>query len=205
MKASLGPRASRPHRGWHERGYLPHFDDGAVVQSIAFRLGDSLPRHVCERILSTSKSDEDRFVRLDGLADQGRGACLLRQPEVAQIVENALLFFDGERYRLLAWAIMPNHVHVMVEQIGGFPLGGVVHSWKSFTAKEINKFQRSSGPVWAPDYHDRFIRNADHYERALQYIEQNPVKAGLVSLAQDWPYSSARAHAEERAGRPRSQ
>jgi REP element-mobilizing transposase RayT len=195
MKASPGPRASGPHKGWHERGYLPHFDGGAVVQSITFRLADSLPRHVHEAILSSAKSDEDRFRRLEGLIDRGRGACILKCPDIATLVENALLFFDGARYRLLAWAIMPNHVHVMIEQVEGYPLGGIMHSWKSFTAKKINCVRESKGSVWSPDYHDRYIRNVEHYEYAVSYIEQNPVKAGLVSLAEDWSFSSARKKA----------
>jgi putative transposase len=194
MKASPGPRASSPHKGWHHRSYLPHFDGGAVVQSITFRLADSLPRHVYDAILS-SKTDKDRFRRLEGLVNQGRGACVLKQRDIAAVVENALLFFDGERYRLLAWAIMPNHVHVMIEQIEGHALGSVVHSWKSFTANTINKILGSSGEVWAPDYHDRFIRNLDHYEYALAYIEQNPVKARLIGRAEDWAFSSAHRRA----------
>lgn len=105
-------------------------------------------------------------------------------------MENAFFFFDGERYRLLAWAIMPNHVHVMIEQAEGYSLGSVVHSWKSFTAKAINKLQWSNGPVWSRDHHDRFIRHAEHYEYARNYIEQNPVKAGLLARAEGWKFSS---------------
>jgi len=191
MTASEEPHPPGPHKGWHHRGYLPHFDAGAVVQSITFRLADSLPRRVYEDILSSAKTDEDRFRRLDGLIDRGRGACILKLPDVAALVENAFLFFDGRRYRLLSWTIMPNHVHVMIEQIGGYPLGGVLHSWKSFTAKAINKLRGSSGAIWSPDYHDRFIRNTEHYEYACSYIEQNPVKAGLAIRAEDWRFSSA--------------
>ena len=195
MKASPGPRASGPHKGWHERGYLPHFDGGAVVQSITFRLADSLPRHVYDAILSSAASDEDRFRRLDGLVDRGRGACILKRPEIACLVENALTFFDGQRYRLLAWAIMPNHVHVMIEQVEGYALGGIMHSWKSFAAKKINSVRESKGSVWSPDYHDRYVRNVEHYEYAVNYIEHNPVKAGLVGRAEDWSFSSARKKA----------
>jgi len=65
-----------------------------------------------------------------------------------------------------------------------------MHSWKSFTAKKINETQKSKGSVWSPDYHDRYVRNVGHYEYAVNYIEQNPVKAGLVERAEDWPFSS---------------
>jgi putative transposase len=93
------------------------------------------------------------------MIDEGRGACLLRVPEHATIVRDALQHFDGERYRLLAWVIMPNHVHALVEPFEGFRLGDIVQAWRSFTAKAINKRRSASGAVWAPDYFDRLIRN----------------------------------------------
>jgi len=177
------------HKGWFERGYLPHFDDGAVVQVITFRLADSLPREVYKHILSLAEDAEKRKL-MHRLIDEGRGRCLLRSPENAAIVAEALSFFDGERYKLLAWVIMPNHVHAMVEQIEGHPLDRIVHSWKSFTANRINRQLRSDGQVWARDYFDRYVRDEQHYLNALYYIENNPVKAGLVRLAEDWAYSS---------------
>lgn len=185
-----GPRASRPHRAWHNRGYLPHFDNGVIVQAITFRLADSLPRTVYDKALEEAPVVSERRRRLDAMIDEGRGACLLRDLGHAMIVQRALWHFDGERHKLLAWVIMPNHVHVLIEQIDGFPLGDVVRSWKSYTAKEINKLRRANGSVWAPDYFDRFIRNGQHFADTVFYIENNPVKAGLVKRAVDWPYSS---------------
>jgi REP element-mobilizing transposase RayT len=107
------------------------------------------------------------------------------------IVANALQHFGGDRYRLLAWVIMPNHVHAMLEQTEGHSLSSILYSWKSFTAKKLSALQRSSGSVWAPDYFDRFVRNAEHYANTVCYIEENPVKAGLIRRAMDWPFSSA--------------
>jgi len=192
MNESMGTRASRPHRGWHHRGYLPHFDSGAVVQMITFRLADSLPRKIYREFLASSIRDPDRQSRIEAFVDEGRGACLLKQPRNASIAQAALHHFDGERCRLLAWVIMPNHVHALLEQMDGHPLGDLVHSVKSFTAKQINRLEGSSGPVWAPDYHDRFVRNDVHYANAVDYIENNPVKAGLVRMPFEWIYSSAR-------------
>jgi REP element-mobilizing transposase RayT len=77
---------------------------------------------------------------------------------------------------------------------GGFPLSEVVHSWKSFTANEANKILGRSGDFWQREYHDRFIRDDDHYRNAVFYIENNPVKAGLAKTAQAWRYSSAWEH-----------
>jgi REP element-mobilizing transposase RayT len=191
MSDPLSPSASRSHRGWHERGYLPHFDGGAVVQTVTFRLADSLPRAVYDDVVAGAKADDERRKRLEHLIDQGRGACILRQPKIGAVVANAMRHFDGERYRLLAWVIMPNHVHAMLEQVDGHSLTKIMHSWKSFTAKKINEARRSSGTVWAPDYFDRFVRNVEHYTNAIRYIEENPVKAGLAQRVEDWPFTSA--------------
>lgn len=151
----------------------------------------SLPRDVYEYELATIKQDPVRRKKLDAMIDEGRGSCLLRQPQHAEIVQNALTHFDGDRYRMIAWVVMPNHVHVMIEQVVGFQLAEIVGSWKSFTAKEINKTEHRSGPVWAREYFDRFIRDEQHYLDAVSYIENNPVKARLGQNPGDWQFSSA--------------
>lgn len=187
---SLGARASRSHKGWHSRGYLPHCDTPGLLQSVTFRLDDALPRDVVEALAEEADSPEKRE-RIENLMDAGHGECWLRQPRLASLVEDALLHFDGERYRLIAWCIMPNHVHALIETREGFPLDGVIHSWKSFTAKEINKALARDGAVWQPDYYDRFIRDGKHLEATVSYIEDNPVKAGLVQAPEEWVYGSA--------------
>src|SRR5205823_3893206 len=80
--------------------------------------------------------------------DEGHGACWLGQPRIGELVEQALLHFDGQRYGLLAWCVMPNHVHVLVETKLGFPLPGLLHSWKSYTATEANKILGRRGEFW---------------------------------------------------------
>jgi putative transposase len=124
------------------------------------------------------------------MIDGGLGSCVLRAPVIAAVVQDALHHFDGARYRLIAWVIMPNHVHVLVEQIEGYPLGDIIHAWKSFTAKQANKQLARSGAFWAPDYFDRYIRDQAHYDVAVYYIHRNPVKAGLVARAEQWQWSS---------------
>jgi putative transposase len=191
MSNGVGARASRPHRGWHERGYLPHFDAGAIVQTVTFRLADSLPREFYEKAAAVAANEIERAILLERGIDQGRGECILSNPENAEIVRGALQHFDGEQYRLLAWVIMPNHVHAMIEQMDGHSLTRVLHSWKSYSAHAINKVRVSSRKVWSPDYFDRYVRTEDHYAHARYYIEYNPVKARLVGKPEDWPYSSA--------------
>jgi REP element-mobilizing transposase RayT len=103
-----------------------------------------------------------------------------------------LFHFDGQRYRLLAWCVMPNHVHALIETREGFPLADVLHSWKSFTGHKANGLLQRTGEFWQREYLDRYVRNAEHYEKVVAYIEENPVKADLVRLKTDWPWSSAR-------------
>jgi REP element-mobilizing transposase RayT len=176
------------HKGWHSRGYLPHFDSAETVQFVTFRLADSLPRAVAATLLNLP----DSFVHIDQQLDTGLGSCWLREPAIAEIVEQALLHFDGERYRLLAWCIMPNHVHVIVAPVGGSTLGAIVQSWKSFTAKEANRRLSRSGSFWHQDYFDRYMRSENHLETTIAYVENNPVTVGLASTPDAWRWSSGR-------------
>jgi len=176
------------HKGWHSRGYLPHFDSPETAQFVTFRLADNLPRHVAEmaRLRKSSPAEIDRKL------DAGLGACWLNRDDVASLVQDALLHFDDERYRLLAWCLMPNHVHAVVELLQGHRLGSVLHSWKSFAANKANAMIGRTGPFWDDDYFDRYRRDESHLEQTINYVEQNPVKAKLVGAPQDWPWSSAR-------------
>jgi REP element-mobilizing transposase RayT len=190
-----------PHRGWHSRGYLPHWDHPGMIQSANFRVGDSLPadgvarmKHEIDLLPADTQKVELRR-RMEEYLDAGHGACWLRNPEVSNLVQNALLHFDGDRYRLLAWCIMPNHVHTLVETREGFPLGEVLHSWKSFIGHAANKILGRNGEFWQRDYFDRYVRNAEHYEKVVAYIEENPVKANLAKIKTDWAWSSARFRA----------
>ena len=138
------------------------------------------------------QSDDDKRSRVEQYLNSGYGACYLKDERIGRLVEEALFHFDGERYRLIAWVVMPNHVHVLVELIDGFPLGAVVHSWKSYTANKANKLLGRRGRFWFPDYFDRYIRNEGHLANAIDYIHNNPFKAGLVERPELWTYSSAR-------------
>lgn len=86
---------------------------------------------------------------------------------------------------------MPNHVHVLIEQVAGWPLDKVVAGWKSCTSKQINQHLGKRGAVWMRDYHDRYVRDDAHLQAVIEYIHENPVAAGLVARAEDWPHSSA--------------
>ena len=180
------------HKHWHSRGYLPHCDTPGLLQAVTFRLADSLPADVLNGLRQDAGDDAEKHRKIEALLDAGYGACWLKQPEIAEIVEDALLHGDGQRYCLLAWCVMPNHVHVLIETREGWLLSGLLHSWKSFTAKSINRRLGHTGTVWMQDYFDRYIRDDHHLAAVIAYIHANPVKAGLVRNEREWPHSSAK-------------
>jgi putative DNA methylase len=178
-------------KGWYSRGYIPHFDAPGVVQAITFRLWDSLPADVAQKLAEEADNVQKR-IRAEEYLNAGYGACYLSDPRIACLVEDALFHFDGKRYRLIAWVVMPNHVHVMIEIFVGWSLDKILHSWKSYTATEANKVLQRKGKFWFREYFDRYIRDERHFANAVNYIHENPVKAGLVEKAEDWGFSSAR-------------
>jgi putative transposase len=178
-------------KGWNSRGYLPHFDSPETVQFVTFRLADSLPRAVADSLTGRWGIHAE----LDEQPDRSLGECWLKRPEIAELVEGAFLYFDASRYRLLAWCVMPNHVHVVFEPIGDNQLGAVVQTWKSFTAHRANRLLARQGAFWHNDYFDRFMRDEAHLDRTIHYVEENPVKVGLVAAAAEWRWSSARRKA----------
>ena len=202
----VGALPADPAAGWHSRGYLPHRDLPYLLQSITYRLSDSLPQAKLEqleddlRALPAKGRDASRRARIEAWLDAGMGCCALRHPAVARYVQDAFLHFHGQRYHLHAWCVMPNHVHVLIEPLAD--LASIVQGWKSFTARWILRNRQAFGidlpdgkPLWMREYWDRYIRDLTHYRRVVDYIHQNPVKAGLCASAANWPWSSA-GHAE---------
>ncbi len=174
--------------------------DLPLTHTVTFRLHDSVPAAAIRQWRADAKqdprlqSDPERaaavYRRTRRYEDRGFGACWLRRPDIAAIVCRALLHFDGIRYELHEWCVMPNHVHVLLSVGTKAPIGGIVRNWKGYTAHRANRLLKRRGPFWMRDYHDRFIRNEDHYEYAVGYIRRNPVMAGLCERPEDWPWSS---------------
>ncbi|MFP4165677.1 MAG: REP-associated tyrosine transposase [Opitutales bacterium] len=190
-----------PPRGWYTRGYLPHRDDPQVLQSITFRLADSLPQEKLKQLenelerLPVGKREIERRKQIETWLDAGMGCCALKHPKVALYVQNAFRHFHHKRYQLHAWCIMPNHVHVLIDPLCNLAL--IVQGWKSFTGRWALRHNAElelgipGEHFWMRDYWDRFIRDAGHYRKAIDYIHENPVTAGLCRRAEDWPWSSA--------------
>jgi putative transposase len=189
-------------RGWYSRGYLPHFDGQHLIQFITYRLADSLPqsklKELKEELKKFPKAEREikHQKRIEDWLDAGMGCCALAHPDVARVVQNSFLHFHGERYHLHAWCVMPNHVHVLIEPLIDIAL--IVQGWKSYTSrwvlgknKELDLGIPTTDQFWMREYWDRYIRDDGHYQRAVEYIHQNPVKAGLCSQSTEWPWSSA--------------
>ena len=175
-------------RGWHERGYLPHRDAPGLIQFVTFRLADSFPaerRDEWQRLL-VIEDQAARRLQLEAYLDLGFGACHLRNPRIAELTANAFKHFDGQRYRLIAWCVMPNHVHVLFETTTR-PMSEVIESWKRFIATNANKLLGQKGSFWQEDYWDTYMRDADDEAATVFYIEDNPTKAGMAN----WPWRSA--------------
>ena len=181
--------------GWHERGYLPHCDFPGLVQFVTFRLADSMPasrRGEWEHLLKIEDVRERR-TKLEEYLDRGAGECHLCDPRIAKLCEEALLFFHNERYELLAWCVMSNHVHVLVH-VWEWPLWKMEVAWKKFVAPKALALQS----FWQREYWDTFMRDDAQEKRAISYIESNPAKTKLCRVAEEWPFSSARFRDEYR-------
>ncbi|HEY8650085.1 MAG TPA: class I tRNA ligase family protein, partial [Chthoniobacterales bacterium] len=175
---------------------LPHWQQEGVTYFVTFRLADSLPADKLRELeaerarwLSVhpepwSKADAreyyDRFSkRIEEWLDAGYGSCVLRDPKAAKIVASALKHFDGERYALLSWVVMPNHVHALVRPIGEHRLGDILHSWKLFTSRRINELLGREDQLWQHESYDHIVRDEAALYSIGRYIEQNPEKAGI--------------------------
>ena len=176
--------------------HLPHWRQADCTYFVTFRLGDSIPqdklgqweqefeewhrRNPEPHSLEQRVDYHERFTeRFHPWLDAGHGACWLRDSARSAIVEEALRFFDGQRYVLSHYVIMPNHVHVLVRPVKGHLLKEILHTWKSFSAHKLNEALGREGKFWQDESFDCIVRNAAQLEKYAGYIRENPTKAGL--------------------------
>ncbi|HEX9111373.1 MAG TPA: transposase [Terriglobales bacterium] len=132
--------------------------------------------------------------KVEHYLDLGTGACYLAKSGIAEVVVAALQHFHERRYRLQAWCVMPNHVHILFQLFPGEKLSSVLHSWKSFTAKKCSDLLGTSGAFWQKEYYDHLVRNEGDLRRIVQYIVENPAKAGLRDWRWVWAHESPGGH-----------
>jgi REP element-mobilizing transposase RayT len=182
------------------RGYLPHWEREGAVYFITFRLRDSLPVDVRANMrvhttflqiaeakrpllpVETLTLNSLTSRQMEAYLDAGAGECILRRPQIAEVVASTLKHAARRDYDLLAWCVMPNHIHVLCKPFERVELAAIVRRWKSFSAMRINQVLGRKGSLWQREYFDRLIRSEDELYRAADYIRANPIRAGL----QDW-------------------
>jgi len=189
-------------------GKLPHWEQDGVTYFITFRTADSLPSSVMrlwerqrddwlrrhgvepgrndwhvafERLAEATQQEFHRMfaAKLEGYLDECHGECLLKRPALAKIVADALTHFDGVRYHLGEFVVMPNHVHVLVCFSPRVRMLKQCYSWKHYTSGQINRALGRSGEFWQKESFDHLVRDADHFARFDTYILDNPRKANL--------------------------
>jgi tRNA threonylcarbamoyl adenosine modification protein (Sua5/YciO/YrdC/YwlC family) len=181
--------------------YLPHWTQEGATYAVALRLADALPANVVadweserQEILDRAHRQERELTgaeerrlaalfsqKVESYLDANHGKCWLRDQRVAKIVRDALFHFEGNRYYLIAWCIMPNHVHVIVRPMHGHALSEILHTWKSFTAQRANRLLHRDGKFWQPESYDHLIRDEQDLRNQVRYVVENPKKAGLKS------------------------
>jgi REP element-mobilizing transposase RayT len=214
--------------GIFRRRRLPHWDVADATYFVTSCLAGSLPAHGLSALrgyrteldarVRPSDLTEDEwgitkhkllFARFDWLIDRESQVRWLEQPKAACSVRKSMYHFADHRYQLLAYVVMPSHVHWVFRPLPKWcdeiaadpkdartPRERILHSFKSFTGNECNQLLGRSGQFWQDESYEHCVRNADELLRIIEYIEQNPVKAGLIDVAAKWPYSSAADRAQ---------
>ncbi len=180
-------------KGFYRRGprHPPHFDQPGRLQHVTFRLAGSLPAEylagIKRKLEAGAISAEEYRQSIDAQLHSGDGPDWLSRAQVADIVDNALNYFDGDRYDLHTWCIMPNHVHVLFQPRQGYRIADIVQSWKSFTSKKCNELLGRTGAFWQDDYFDRYMRNHADVQHTTAYILNN---GGRTSVRSQLPRQS---------------
>lgn len=187
--------------------HRPHWSQAGAVVFITFRTQDSIPREVIQRwdrekqewlrlrdrdfmshwsVVVPSLSQEEQvafrttFNRCrEVFLDSCHGRCLLKRPELAKVVADSLLHFDGQRYRMGDFVVMPNHVHLLASFSTADSMKTQCDSWLHYTAFRINQMTGEKGKFWQQEPFDHLVRSPEQYEYLRKYIAGNPDKAGL--------------------------
>jgi REP element-mobilizing transposase RayT len=203
------------YRQFYRRN-LPHIQPEGATLFVTFRLANSLPGEVIER-LKIEKEDMEK--RISQIADKSErekqldhaqrrffgkwdealdkssiGDNHLSNPQIADLVAESLLFRDGKVYDLEAFSILPNHAHLVLsplEEVEGRyqSISRIMHSLKLHTAREANKILGRVGAFWQHENYDHYVRDEGELERIVKYVIYNPVKAGLVDDWKKWKWT----------------
>jgi len=206
------------YKPFYERT-LPHYQLPGAMLFVTFRLADSIPAGILrelaakadrvEAMLQNMKDPLDRQAqayleqrRLFGEWDEAlhvsrSGPAWLRERTIAELLCDSMRRRDGAVYELIAYCIMPNHVHVVFVPLakpdgGCHSLSSIMHSLKRYTAQQANLLLGREGPFWQHESYDHIVRDEAERVRIVRYVLSNPEKAGLVTLGENWPWRYSR-------------
>jgi len=200
---------------------LPHIHPQNAILFITFRLADTIPKKILRRLLykrnqelkylralSISKTNDKKylierrfFARYDNWLDRcDSDRRWLEKPQLANIVKNKIHVLDGVYYVLISFCIMPNHVHLLIQnqshdhsfpslKTRNYPVANMLRVLKGTTARECNKMLERKGAFWHHESYDHVVRDEKELTRIVNYILLNPVKAGIAESKEDWKYS----------------
>jgi putative transposase len=187
---------------------LPHWHPVGRAIFVTSRLKGSLPPNVINQLQiirhqmsqrearrsGASISEHKRlFAKIDGILDKAEtGPVWLKNTAIAELIQNALLKQYAHLYVLWAYVVMANHLHVLLKPKEGVTISSITKRIKGATAREANiLLGRIGQPFWQDESFDHWCRNGAELFRVIRYIENNPVRAGLVGEPENWPWSSA--------------
>jgi REP element-mobilizing transposase RayT len=180
--------------------HLPHWRQPGATYFVTFRLEDSLPQSKLRELAAwreewkrqnpspLSHSAWENLARgvmqrVETWLDQGMGSCILRDSANATIVTDSMHYFDGQRYELASYVVMPNHAHLLIRPFDADEnsLEAILQSWKQFTATRLNKRLGRRGTLWQQESFDRIVRDEEHLYRCIQYIGSNVARSQLTT------------------------
>jgi putative transposase len=207
------------------RRRLPHIQPPGASYFVTFRIAGSLPTSALDRIkvekdemereLEKIENEEEKKVKqieirnryfelFDEYLDKiEKGPFWLKDDRIALIVSRALHYYDQDRYYLLSYTIMPNHVHVVFHvgrdsvspaRVGDsrYRVTDILQSIKKYTALRANKILNRSGQFWQHESYDHIVRGDKQLKRIIKYVLNNPVSAGFVDRPDQWKWSYCR-------------
>lgn len=183
---------------FHKRN-LPHLHPSEGIFFITYRLFGSLPKEIIEKLHDEYKNERGDiliqpnkhtyFVAFDEYLDKYEsGKHYLAIPEIAEINKQAIHHYEEKYYQLICYCIMSNHIHLIIKLRDDAPdLSKIMQSIKRFTARESNKIMGCEGQFWMQESYDRLIRDSKELKNIVNYVINNPVKAGLTNDWKKWP------------------
>ena len=185
---------NRPVR-FYER-HMPHWRQDGATYFVTFSLADAMPANKQLEIESLKRDWEHRhppprterywldyaksvYDLSEKALDVGFGRCWFRNTSYIEEIKRSLLHFHRQRYELGCYVIMANHCHLVMRPFDDIELEDELGAIKRATSRFVNQREGLTGPLWTQECYDRIIRDEEHLYRVIQYIGNNPAKAGL--------------------------